>query len=97
MSINSKGTNLGRSPVNKRIKFSDLAKLNYNTPIRRYKPVYFYDEMVNLITIYESFTEARRQEKCRSNKLLYCIKEGVLFKGFKVSYQYPESFKNRSN
>jgi hypothetical protein len=52
--------------------------------------------MKNLISIYESFNEAclpyGGQAKCRTNKLSLCIKEGVLFKGFKVSYLDPESF-----
>jgi group I intron endonuclease len=90
MSINSQGKNLGRNPINKGVKLSKLAKeqlaLKRKKLTHRFKPVYFYDEMNNLITIYESFSEARRQEKCRSNTLLSCIKEGKLFKGFKVSY-----------
>lgn len=56
--------------------------------IHRFKPVYFYDDLGNLITMYDSFSEARRQEKCRSNLLLECIKSGKLFRGFKVTYEF---------
>jgi hypothetical protein len=94
MSINSKGKNLGNISLNKGKVLSELAKLNMKMKtLHRLKPVYFYDDMNNLVTIYESFNEARRKEKCRANKLLLCIKEGLLFKGFKVSYQDPKSFK----
>lgn len=92
MSINSKGKNRGQIPLNKGKLLSDLAKLNMKMKtLHRFKPVYFYDDMNNLVTIYESFNEARRKEKCRANNLLLCIKEGLLFKGFKVSYQGPNS------
>nr|QKS32170.1 GIY-YIG endonuclease [Sphaerobolus stellatus] len=88
MSSNSKGKNLGRSPINKGIKLTDIEKKRLKSKsIHRYKPVYFYDEMNNLITMYESFNEARRQEKCRANDLLSCIKEGTLFRGFIVTYE----------
>jgi len=88
MSINSKGKNIGNVPINKGKKLSDLAKLNIKTnTLHRFKPVYFYDEMNNLVTVYESFNDARRQEKCRANNLLSCIKEGILFKGYKVTYE----------
>jgi len=43
--------------------------------------------MNNLVTVYESFNDARRQEKCRANNFLSCIKEGILFKGYKVTYE----------
>lgn len=54
--------------------------------IHRYKPVYFYDDMNNLVTMYESFNEARRQEKCNEKTLRTSIKEKKLFRGFRVTY-----------
>jgi group I intron endonuclease len=87
MSIRSKGKNLGKTPINKGKKLTELEKIDLrNKMAHRKKPVYFYDEMNNLVTMYESFSEARKQEKCRSNTLLACINEGKLFKGFKVTY-----------
>ena len=88
MSINSKGI----EPVNKGVKGVKLTneqKLFLRSKMtHRFKPVYFYDELGNLLTMYDSFSETRRQEKCRSNLLLECIKTGKLFRGFKVSYEY---------
>jgi len=40
--------------------------------------------MNNLVTVYESFNDARRQEKCRANNLLSCIKEGIYLKDIKL-------------
>jgi hypothetical protein len=90
MSKSFKGLNKGMTPANKGKLYSEDEKLliNLKKVKSRYKPVYFFYDMNNLVTVYESFNEARRQEKCRSNTLLSCIKEGKLFKGFKVSYSY---------
>ena len=86
MSINSKGKNKGNFPANKGVKMSESAKLELKHKMsHRFKPVYFRDEMDNLVTKYESFNECRRQEKCNSKTLLNCIKNGILFRGFKVS------------
>lgn len=87
MSLNSKGKNKGNIPINKGLKLSEIQKLELKSKIKhRFNPVYFYDEMNNLVTMYESFNETRRKEKCSANTLLNCIKENKLFRGYKVTY-----------
>lgn len=80
---------VGKEPANKGKKLTDSDKLLIKEASKhRYNPVYFFDDMNNLVTVYESFNHCRRIEKCNANKLLECIKENKLFKGFKVSYSY---------
>ena len=89
MSLHLKGQNSVLQPVNKGIQFCNVHKLDLRSKmIHRFKPVYFYYDLGNLITMYDSFSEGRRQEKCRSNLLLECIKSGKLFRGFKVTYEF---------
>jgi len=52
----------------------------------RYKPVYFYDEQLNLVTMYESLNATCRAEHANKNHLLKCINTGQLFRGWLVTY-----------
>ena len=63
MSFNSKGKNIGKnigkSPINKGKTLSESERLKLKlASIHRYKPVYFYDEMTNLICVYESMNDS---------------------------------------
>lgn len=64
----------------------------------RFKAIYFYDDMMNLVTVYESFNAACPrysyleylvQEKCSKSTLQASLTKNTLFRGFKVSYHYP--------
>jgi len=52
----------------------------------RYKPVYFYDEADNLITMYESLNATCRAEGANKNNMIDCIKTPRLFRGWQVTY-----------
>lgn len=59
-----KGKNLGKIPINKGIKLKDEEKqqLAWRSKHRK-KPVYFYDDYNNLVTIYDSLNATCRGEK----------------------------------
>lgn len=87
MSKNRKGKNLGSIPVNKGVSLSDEEKaLSINASQHRYKPVYFYDENNNLVTIYKSLNSACRAEKASKSTISNCIKTGDSFRGWTVTY-----------
>ena len=90
MSINSIGKNLGNIPANKGTKLSELERMNLISGMKhRFKAIYFYDDMMNLVVVYESFNAACLQEKCSKSTLQASLAKNTLFRGFKVSYHYP--------
>lgn len=87
MSKSRKGKNLGSIPVNKGVILSDEEKaLSINASQHRYKPVYFYDEDNNLVTVYKSLNSACRVEKTSKSTLSNSIKTGNPFRGWTVTY-----------
>jgi hypothetical protein len=69
------------------IPLSDEQRLkSINASQHRYKPVYFYDEAKNLVTMYESLNATCRAESANKNNMLQCINTGKLFRGYLVSY-----------
>ena len=90
MSINSIGKNLGNIPANKGKKLSENERMKLIYGMRhRFKAIYFYDDMMNLVVVYESFNAACLQEKCSKSTLQASLAKNTLFRGFKVSYHYP--------
>jgi len=57
-----------------------------NASRHRYKPVYFYDEANNLVTMYESLNRTCRAEGANKNHMLDCINTPRLFRGWVVTY-----------
>ena len=55
-------------------------------PLNRYKPVYFYDEDNNLVTVYKSLNSACRAEKTSKSTLSNSIKTGNPFRRWTVTY-----------
>lgn len=69
------------------IPLSDEQRLkSINASRHRYKPVYFYDESKNLITMYESLNATCRAENANKTNLLQCINTGKLFRGYLLTY-----------
>jgi len=90
MSINSKGKNVGNVPINKGKKLSELERMKLISGMKhRFKSIYLYDDMNNLVANYESFNAACVSEKCSKSTLRISLTKGILFRGFKVSYYYP--------
>jgi group I intron endonuclease len=92
MSERMKGKNIGKIPINKGIKLKDEEKRLPQLASRskhRKKPVYFYDDYNNLVTIYDSLNATCRGENCNktATNLLNCIKTGKLFRGWLVCYK----------
>ena len=95
-----KGKNLGKIPINTRklpaprvvsgqgIKLKDEEKQQLASRSKhRKKPVYFYDDYNNLVSIYDSLNATYRGENCNKTNLLNCIKTGKLFRGWLVCYK----------
>jgi hypothetical protein len=69
------------------IPLSDEQRLkSINASRHRYKPVYFYDESKNLITMYPSLNATCRAENANKTNLLQCINTGKLFRGYLLTY-----------
>lgn len=65
------GVNVGRTPINKGIKLTAAAKeaLALASAHRKY-PVYIYDDMYNLVSIYPSISIAAKVEKTQKNFII---------------------------
>ena len=55
----------------------------------RFKPVYVYDDMFNLISVYESFNKCVQQEQASKSTIQNALKKGILFRGYILSYNFP--------
>jgi hypothetical protein len=87
MSVSMKGKNLGKEPVNKGVPFTEAERQVLKMAQKhRYKPVYFYDGINNLITFYESLNATCRAEHANKNHMIECIKTGRPFRGYFVTY-----------
>lgn len=81
------GKNVGKVPVNKGTKLTQEQKNQLIMASQhRYKPVYFYDEANNLVSMFSSLNAASKAEKANKNHLINCIKTGKLFRGWLITY-----------
>lgn len=87
ISENTKGKNIGKTPINKGKKLSEKEKaLSINASSHRLRRVYLYDEDNNLVTIYSGLNIACNAEKCSKATMTRCIKNNESFRGWFVRY-----------
>jgi group I intron endonuclease len=87
MSSAMMGKNTGKEPVNKGTTLSEAQRLLLiKASQHRYKPVYFYDDANNLITMYPSLNATCKAEQAQKNNMVSCIRTGRLFRGYHVTY-----------
>jgi hypothetical protein len=86
VSLRMIGVNIGRAPINKGTRLTKAA-LDYQIKASKHRsfPVYIYDHMYNLITMYPSISESVRIERTQKNKFIAHIKHGTLWRGFYIS------------
>jgi hypothetical protein len=87
MSLQMRGKNTGKTPINKGRKLSEERKvLSIKGSSHRLKKVYFYDEDHNLVMIHNGINIACKAEKCSKATMSRSIKDKVPFRGWIVKY-----------
>jgi group I intron endonuclease len=88
MSLNCKGKNSGKEPINKGKILTEAEKQKSILASKhRYKPVYFYDPGdYHLVAVYESLNASCRAEKANKTSFLRCVVEKRHFRGWLVTY-----------
>lgn len=78
-SMRMKGVNIGRPPINKGVPVTTAMKeVRRVASLHRSHPVYIYDDMFNLVTVYSSISDAVRIEKTQKNNFIQFMKTGKL-------------------
>lgn len=73
------GVNVGRAPINKGATLTDAAKqVIWKASSHRRHIVYIYDDMLNLVGMYPSISEAVRVERAQKNIFMAHMKNGTI-------------------
>lgn len=79
------GVNIGRSPINKGIPITEsIRKKVLIGSAHRSHRVEIRDDMLNLVALYPSISEAVRIEKTQKNKFIKHINDGSLWRGYRI-------------
>ncbi len=79
------GVNIGRSPINKGIPITEsIRKKVLIGSAHRSHQVEIRDDMLNLVALYPSISEAVRIEKTQKNKFIKHINDGSLWRGYRI-------------
>lgn len=80
------GVNVGRAPINKGKKLTKAAKdVIWKASAHRRHIVYIYDDMLNLVGMYPSISQAVRVEHTQKNVFIDHMKNGTLWRGYYVT------------